>query len=178
MQIHDGKLSIARQINCPNFDERPDGEVSLIVIHCISLPAAHFGSNYVEALFCNEISGTEHDDFGELGDLKVSSHLFIRRDGEVLQFVAFDKRAWHAGNSSYRGRSNCNDYSVGVELEGVEDGEYADSQYSILRQICQEMLKTWSLGPESIVGHCDIAPGRKTDPGDGFDWNRLRDGLL
>lgn len=177
MLISNGRLDIARQVKCPNFDLRPGNEISLIVIHCISLPAGHFGSNFVEDLFCNLLDRNQHDDFGDLRGLKVSSHLFIRRDGAVVQFVPFDKRAWHAGKSHFRGRENCNDFSIGIELEGLENGAYADLQYSTLTTICRLMLSTWQLGVDCIVGHSDIAPGRKHDPGEGFDWGRLRDGL-
>ena len=177
LNIISGRLDIARQVTSPNCNRRPNDEISLIVIHGISLPAGHFGSRYVEALFCNQLKGTEHGDFVELDELKVSSHLFIQRTGEVIQFVPFHLRAWHAGKSIYQGREECNDFSVGIELEGTENDEYADRQYKVLIDICHLMLATWFLGKEAIVGHSDIAPGRKKDPGAGFDWPRLRAGL-
>lgn len=177
MNIIDGMLDAAEQISSPNFDERPESAIALIVIHCISLPAGHFGNRYVEKLFCNQLKGTEHKDFYNLPKLKVASHLFIRRNGEMIQFVPFYKRAWHAGISSFQGRKNCNDFSVGIELEGMDSGLYTDKQYEILGQICSIMCAHWSLNEDAIVAHSDIAPGRKSDPGPGFDWNRLRDGL-
>ena len=177
MQIHEGKISSARQVPCSNCDERPEQEISLIVIHCISLPAGHFDTDFVEALFCNHLDCSAHRDFADLEGVKVSSHLFIRRDGRLLQFVPFHLRAWHAGKSSFLGRENCNDFSVGIELEGVDDGEYADRQYEVLADVCKTMLKDWSLVSSQILGHSDIAPGRKSDPGPGFDWERLRNKL-
>lgn len=174
MRIRDGIISEVKQVPSSNCDARPDGEISLIVIHCISLPAGHFDTDYVEALFCNQLDCNAHQDFADLDGVKVSSHLFIRRDGQVLQFVPFQLRAWHAGKSSFLGRENCNDFSVGIELEGVEDGEYADRQYEVLADVCRVMLKKWSLDSSRITGHSDIAPGRKRDPGPGFDWERLR----
>jgi len=177
MEISSGRLDIARQVSSSNCNERPGREISLIVIHGISLPAGHFGSGYVESLFCNRLTGREHRDFSGLEKMRVSSHLFIRRSGEVIQFVPFQLRAWHAGRSEYQGRSECNDFSVGIELEGTENGAYANRQYNVLKAICRLMMKTWSIGPEAIVGHSDIAPGRKYDPGTGFDWKRLRAGL-
>jgi AmpD protein len=177
MLIRNGEIDIARQIICSNCDDRPDNEISLIVVHCISLPAGNYDTDFVEALFCNHLQCSAHPDFADLEGLKVSSHLFIRRDGTVLQFVPFHRRAWHAGKSNYAGRESCNDFSVGIELEGVEDGEYADEQYCVLANICQVMLASWSLDSSRIVGHSDIAPGRKKDPGPGFDWDRLKDKL-
>jgi len=174
MRIVDGKLDLARQIESPNFDKRPEGHISLIVVHCISLPAGHFGNDFVERLFCNQLRGDEHPDFTDLPNLKVSSHLFVRRDGEVLQFVPFHLRAWHAGQSCHQGRQDCNDYSVGIELEGIDSGAYTDAQYEVLAEICSIMLTTWQLEIQSIVGHSDIAPERKEDPGPGFDWQRLQ----
>ncbi|MFT7687843.1 MAG: AmpD protein [Candidatus Azotimanducaceae bacterium] len=173
MQIIEGMLSQAIQIPSPNCDERPEREISLVVIHCISLPAGHFGNDYVEKLFCNQITGNEHEDFCDLSNLKVSSHLFIRRSGEVIQFVPFHQRAWHAGVSEFRGRDHCNDFSVGIELEGVDCGEYSPHQYEILGQICSIMQSQWSLDQDVFVAHSDIAPNRKSDPGPGFDWARL-----
>jgi len=178
MKINTGQLDIAEQAISPNFDSRPENEVSLIVIHCISLPAGHYGSDYVRALFCNELDCLAHDDFVDLQEVKVSSHLFIHRTGLVTQFVPFEKRAWHAGQSVHRGRENCNDFSVGIELEGIDTKTFTDEQYKTLLEVCQEMLDFWSLDLADIVGHSEIAPGRKTDPGLGFDWHRLRSQLV
>ena len=173
MQIIEGLLDQAKQIASPNWDERPENEISLIVIHCISLPAGHYGNAYVEKLFCNQITGLEHQDFCDLAALKVASHLFIRRTGEVIQFVPFHRRAWHAGVSQFRGKENCNDFSVGIELEGIETGEYSPHQYEILGKICSIMQAQWSLDRDVFVAHSDIAPNRKSDPGPGFDWSKL-----
>ena len=177
MNIGEAGLDIARQVTSPNCDERPIDEISLVVIHCISLPAGHFGTRYVEALFCNDLDCVEHPDFADLMDLRVSSHLFVRRNGEVIQFVPFEKRAWHAGQSTFNQRSQCNDFSVGIELEGIDTGQFTDVQYRLLGEICREMQSKWMLEDNFFVGHSDIAPGRKTDPGSGFDWQRFRQSL-
>jgi len=174
MKIADGWLEGARRVVSPNCDARPNAESSLIVVHCISLPAGHFGNDYVEQLFTNCLDCSEHDDFDDIRQLRVSSHLFIRRDGLVTQFVPFHQRAWHAGESSFMGRSQCNDFSIGVELEGVDSGEYTDRQYEALTNVCRLLIANCSIPADHIVGHSDIAPGRKTDPGPGFDWQRLR----
>lgn len=173
MNIVNGRLSAARQVDSPNCDARPGQEVSLIVIHNISLPAGHFGTDYVEQLFCNELSCDAHPDFRDLGNLRVSSHLLVRRDGSVIQFVPFHKRAWHAGKSHYQGRENCNDFSVGIELEGTDDSGYCGVQYSVLADICKDLARVYGVSLADITGHCDIAPGRKTDPGPSFQWERL-----
>lgn len=177
MSIVDHKLGLARQVASSNQDERPDGEISLIVIHGISLPAGHFGGSYVESLFCNELDVNEHPDLTELDGVRVSSHLFIRRNGEVTQFVPFDRRAWHAGESTYGARSNCNDFSIGIELEGTDTSEYTDKQYNLLVMICCELIQHYRIPPDAITGHADIAPARKTDPGESFDWSRLKKGI-
>ena len=178
MQIKDGWLESAKRVISPNCDARPGAgsaaEPSLIVVHCISLPAGHFGNDYVEQLFTNCLDCREHDDFDDIRELRVSSHLFIRRSGAVVQFVPFDQRAWHAGESSFKGRSQCNDFSIGVELEGVDTGEFTDQQYQMLTSFCQLLMADGSIPADHIVGHSEIAPGRKTDPGPGFDWQRLR----
>lgn len=173
MQIEAGLLDLASQIPSPNFDERPDQNISLIVIHCISLPEAHFGTRYIEDLFCNRIEGSEHPSFDSLPQLKVSSHLVIRRDGEVQQFVNFTKRAWHAGVSSFLGRAQCNDFSIGIELEGTDQSSYTNLQYRQLNLVCELLRSTWSIPAHHIQAHSEIAPGRKTDPGVGFDWSKL-----
>ncbi len=163
-------------IPSPNQDERPEpAEISLIVVHGISLPAGHFGGRYVERLFTNTLDSSVHTDFAALDCLTVSSHLYIRRDGQIVQFVPFNMRAWHAGNSLFEGRSACNDFSVGVELEGTDDSGYTLAQYQQLHRVCQLLVKSYpSTTPDRIVGHCHIAPGRKTDPGDGFDWQGFK----
>jgi AmpD protein len=173
MEIIDHQLAPATQVPSPNFDEREGAGVELIVIHCISLPAGHFGTPYVESLFCNRLDVTLHPDFCDLADLKVASHVLIRRDGTVVQFVRFDKRAWHAGASSFKGRGHCNDFSIGIELEGTDGSGYRDVQYEKLIEICRLLRSEYTIPVDHIVGHSDIAPGRKSDPGPGFDWDRL-----
>lgn len=168
------RLAGARQCDSPNWNERPGGEISLIVIHGISLPVGHFGGDYVEWLFLNRLDVTAHADFADLAGFRVSSHLFIRRDGTVCQFVPFDKRAWHAGVSRYGERENCNDFSVGIELEGTDAGPYRNAQYECLVRVCDLLIDQYDIPLTHIVGHSDIAPGRKTDPGPGFDWTRFR----
>jgi AmpD protein len=177
MQINGGWLDVAQQRVSPNCDDRPDGLISLIVIHGISLPAGHFGTHYVHDLFLNQLNLAAHPDFHDLRDVCVSSHLLLRRDGQIEQFVPFHKRAWHAGLSSFKGRAVCNDYSIGIELEGTDISGYRPEQYRQLVQVCQCMMAQWQIPLEHIVGHCDIAPGRKTDPGAAFDWVGFRAAL-
>ncbi len=175
MFINQHYLSPATVVASPNFDDRPDpADISLLVIHCISLPPGQFGGNAVEQLFCNRLKPGQHPYFEEIYNLKVSAHCLIRRDGEIIQFVAFDKRAWHAGVSYYQGRERCNDFSIGIELEGDEITPYEDIQYQKLAQLSTVLLAEYpELQRQHIVGHNDIAPGRKTDPGDSFDWTRF-----
>ena len=165
----------AEYIESPNFDERPvDAVVDLLVIHNISLPPNEFGGAYVKDFFQNTLDSSAHPYFEEIKDLQVSSHLFIDRTGKLTQFVPFDKRAWHAGQSCFQDRERCNDFSIGIELEGADDIEYTDAQYRVLRAVIVCLQMTYpGLSSNHIVGHCDIAPGRKTDPGPSFDWNRL-----
>ncbi|GGO82723.1 N-acetyl-anhydromuranmyl-L-alanine amidase [Marinobacterium nitratireducens] len=171
-------LELARFVPSPNFNERPSEEVSLLVIHNISLPPGQFGTGCVEELFCNRLDWSAHPFFESIEGLEVSAHLLIERSGEVIQFVPFDKRAWHAGRSSFQGRENCNDFSIGIELEGTDEQPYSDAQYERLVQVTRMITQRYPLVvPDRIVGHCDIAPGRKTDPGPAFDWQRLRRGL-
>jgi AmpD protein len=176
--ISNHRLSVARQLQSSNFDARPVGEISLIVIHGISLPKSHFGSCYVEELFCNTLDTSVHPDFVALEGLRVSSHLFIRRDGQITQFVSFDQRAWHAGESIYQDRENCNDFAIGIELEGTDAHGYEEAQYYSLILACTELMSTYDIHSDAIVGHSDIASGRKTDPGPAFDWSRLRSAVL
>jgi AmpD protein len=174
-----GLLRPAVQCPSPNQDDRPEGvEPGLIVIHGISLPPGRFGGPYIEHLFTNCIDRTVHPYFEEIADLHVSAHLLIRRDGSVTQFVPFGRRAWHAGASSFRGRSCCNDFSIGIELEGDDESPYADEQYIELAQVIEALIDAYpTLDARTVAGHCDIAPGRKTDPGPAFDWLRLYDEL-
>jgi AmpD protein len=179
MHIHNHWLDGATHISSPNFDARPDADdISLIVVHCISLPPGEFGGPFIDRLFCNRLEPGDHPYFQGIYRLKVSAHLFIRRDGQIVQYVAFDKRAWHAGVSEYRGRGRCNDFSVGIELEGTDGGAFDDRQYSALSAAIATLLRHYpGLSRQRIAGHSDIAPERKTDPGTGFDWVKLR-GLL
>jgi len=159
----------------PNVDERPDpADISLLVIHCISLPPGEFDNHYIDRLFCNQLNPDDHPYFNDIYQLTVSAHLLIKRDGVCIQYVPFDKRAWHAGKSVYEGRERCNDFSIGIELEGAELVDYTDRQYAQLATIIRTLLATYpKLSTQRITGHSDIAPGRKTDPGPSFDWQRL-----
>jgi AmpD protein len=173
------KLAGARQVRSPNCDARPDGEdISLIVIHGISLPPGEYGGPWIDALFTNQLDPEAHPYFADMAGLRVSSHLLIRRDGEVVQYVPFTARAWHAGDSCYQNRGACNDFSIGIELEGQDGEPYAAIQYERLAAVIDELIKTFpGLSRDRIVGHCDIAPGRKTDPGAAFDWALLAEKL-
>ncbi|WP_126456313.1 1,6-anhydro-N-acetylmuramyl-L-alanine amidase AmpD [Sulfuriflexus mobilis] len=179
MQIDNGLLDCARQVTSPNCDARPAGvPVDLLVIHAISLPPGEFGGDYIDALFTNQLDPQAHDYFQEIQALRVSSHVLIRRDGELVQYVPFDQRAWHAGVSTFAGRECCNDFSIGIELEGADDIAYTPVQYEQLADVIACLMQAYpAISTERIAGHCDIAPGRKTDPGESFDWRRLH-GLL
>lgn len=173
-------LAGVRYVPSPNADDRPpgDGAPSLIIIHNISLPPSEFGGPYIEQLFTNRLDPCAHHYFASVSELRVSAHVLIRRDGNVVQFVPFNRRAWHAGVSEYRGRSNCNDFAVGIEVEGADEVPYADVQYSVLAVLIDTLRIAYpSLSRQRIVGHSDVAPGRKTDPGSAFDWQRLMDEL-
>jgi AmpD protein len=174
-----GLIRPAEQSPSPNQDDRPDDrEPDLVIIHGISLPPGEFGGPYVEQLFTNRLDWDEHPYFAEIRGLKVSSHLFIRRGGGLIQFVPFNRRAWHAGASCYRERQDCNDFSIGIELEGEDETPYADPQYNTLIRVISALQTTYtSLCARRIVGHCDVSPDRKSDPGPAFDWLRLYDGL-
>lgn len=170
-----GLLDGARQLPSPNQDERPAGcEPELIVVHCISLPPGEFGGGWIEDLFTNKLDRGAHPYFEDIAALRVSAHVLIRRDGDLVQFVPFGRRAWHAGVSSFDGREGCNDFSVGIELEGTDEGDYTAVQYERLVDLVEALDETYpKIRPERIAGHSDIAPERKTDPGPGFDWRRL-----
>jgi len=174
--VEAGFLSSAKQCPSPNCDARPEGAtVDLLVIHSISLPAGQYGGGAIEALFSNRLDAKDYTEFTELVDLRVSAHLLIRRDGELLQFVNLDQRAWHAGESCFSGRSRCNDFSIGIELEGTDSDQFSAEQYRVLLAVTDALLKHYpALTIDHIVGHEDIAPGRKTDPGPGFDWQYYR----
>ncbi|MNQ42374.1 1,6-anhydro-N-acetylmuramyl-L-alanine amidase AmpD [compost metagenome] len=175
MQIDPGTgwCSSAQHCPSPNFNARPAGEVSLLVIHNISLPPGQFGTGQVKALFGNALDPQAHPYFAGIAHLQVSAHFLIERDGALIQFVSCNDRAWHAGVSCFAGREQCNDFSLGIELEGTDELPYSDAQYATLRDLTRELLRVYpELSPERICGHSDIAPGRKTDPGPAFDWAR------
>ena len=171
-----GWLGGINQLRSPNCDLRPTGcVVDLLVIHCISLPRGQYLNGDVEALFLNTLDCTRHPSYGELEGLRVSAHFLIDRQGIATQFVSLADRAWHAGVSGFDGRTACNDFSIGVELEGVDDGLFEPEQYETLHRIVAAVRRfSPAITPERIVGHSDIAPGRKADPGPGFDWERAR----
>lgn len=167
-----GWLSVARRVESPNCDERPVGvSPSLVVVHAISLPPGRFGSDDIERLFTNSLDRSAHPYFAEIAALRVSAHFLIRRDGELLQFVSCESRAWHAGVSCWRGRERCNDFSIGIELEGCDEQAFENAQYARLNALLAELCAHYPL--LEIVGHSDIAPGRKTDPGPCFEWQRV-----
>lgn len=174
-----GLVRGARFVPSPNFDERPAGTgVDVLVIHNISLPPGRFGGDAIERLFCNTLDCTAHPFFRELEGLRVSSHLLIRRDGEILQFVPLHLRAWHAGQSQCEGRVRVNDFSIGIELEGTDYEPFETAQYGRLAQVTRAIMRRYpAITGERIYGHSDIAPGRKTDPGPHFDWPRYRASL-
>jgi N-acetyl-anhydromuramoyl-L-alanine amidase len=160
-------------IQSPHQDDRPAGtEISLLVIHNISLPPGEFGGAWIDDLFMGNLDPEAHPYFKEIAGLKVSSHYLIRRDGSVIQYVPCEKRAWHAGVSSWKGRERCNDFSIGVELEGADDVPFSEPQYEALAALTKSLFERY--GELDIAGHSEIAPGRKTDPGPWFDWERFR----
>ena len=169
-----GLLDCATYIASPNCDERPDERITLVVIHNISLPPGEFNNSYITQLFTNQLNPEEHEYFEEIAELRVSSHLLICRTGEIIQYVPFNKRAWHAGVSSYLGQTVCNDFSVGIELEGTDNTPFTDQQYQVLVEVLKTLVATYpGLEMKHITGHEHIAPGRKTDPGPHFDWEKL-----
>jgi N-acetyl-anhydromuramoyl-L-alanine amidase len=174
-----GLAAGVRQVLSPHFDERPGGTaIDLIVVHGISLPPGEFGGPWIDRLFTGGLPADGHPYFREVAGQRVSAHALIRRTGVIVQYVPFGLRAWHAGVSQFEGRSACNDFSIGIELEGTDDEPYTDAQYSQLAALIEALLAAYpTLSRERIVGHSHIAPGRKTDPGRAFDWHRLR-GLL
>ena len=161
-------------------DERPQGmKIELLVIHAISLPPGKFGGAHIDQLFTHSLDKNAHPFFAEIADLRVSAHFLIQRTGKITQYVSLQQRAWHAGVSAFAGRSRCNDFSIGIELEGCDDVLYTDEQYQQLVLLITLLQQAWPvLTQERIVGHCDIAPGRKTDPGSAFDWARLYGKLM
>jgi len=171
-----GLLAGVRQVLSPHFDARPQGVApELIVVHGISLPPGEFGGPWIDHLFAGDLPPHAHPSFRDAAALRVSAHAVIRRDGTITQYVPFGMRAWHAGQSQYQGRSGCNDFSIGIELEGTDATPYTAAQYESLAALVRELLATYpTLSADRIAGHSDIAPGRKTDPGPAFDWLRWR----
>jgi AmpD protein len=179
MDPRSGWCQGVRHCPSPNFNERPQGEVSLLVIHNISLPPGQFGTGKVQEFFQNRLIVDEHPYFAEIASLRVSAHFLIERDGAITQFVSCNERAWHAGQSCFAGRENCNDFSLGIELEGTDEQPFSDAQYAALVGLTAELQRVYpALTLERICGHSDIAPTRKTDPGPAFDWSRLRTALM
>jgi N-acetyl-anhydromuramoyl-L-alanine amidase len=172
IDLDSGLMRGVRQVPSPNCDARPpDSPMDLIVVHGISLPPGEFGGPWIDRLFTNSLPSDQHPYFAEISGLRVSSHLVIARDGALTQYVSFNDRAWHAGRSSFQGRMECNDYSVGVELEGTDSVPYEPVQYDVLASTIAALCEAYPLlTPERITGHSDVAPGRKTDPGPIFDW--------
>lgn len=178
-QVKDGLIKDAIQLPSPNYNVRPAGEkVSLLVIHNISLPPGKFATGQVQKFFTNKLDASEHEFFQQIADVKVSAHLFIERTGVVTQFVNFNQRAWHAGKSMYKDIEGCNDFSIGIELEGTDRKPYTPAQYGTLHQVILGITEAYpEITLDRIVGHCDVAPIRKSDPGESFDWQRLYQGL-
>lgn len=174
LEVEEHRLLGVRQLDSPHADARPEPtDISLLVIHAISLPAGRYGGGYIDDLFMGRLDCDAHPDFETLRDVRVSAHACIFRDGSITQYVPFDRRAWHAGISSFEGRSRCNDFAVGVELEGCDDEPFTDPQYTALGRVADVLLRAYpALTFGRIVGHADIAPARKTDPGPHFDWQR------
>ncbi|RUM78511.1 MAG: 1,6-anhydro-N-acetylmuramyl-L-alanine amidase AmpD [Candidatus Thioglobus sp.] len=171
--ISNHRLTSATQSPSINYNDRPNGEISLVVIHNISLPPGEFNNPYIEQFFTNQLDFNAHPYFKTIQDLQVSAHLLIKRDGSIIQFIPFDKRAWHAGESSFNGQDNCNDFSIGIELEGTDNLNYEAVQYQSLKTTLKQLKNYYSV--QNIVGHSDIAPGRKTDPGEAFNWAEIKD---
>ncbi len=176
IEIDDGWVCGARRVVSPNADARPpDSEITLVVVHSINLPPGEYGGPWVERLFTNTLPATAHPYFRDLAAARVSAHVCVKRDGSLVQFVPFGRRAWHAGASSWAGRRDCNDFSVGIELEGCDDVPYADAQYQRLAALVRALRVAYpTISADGVVGHSDVAPGRKTDPGPAFDWARLQ----
>lgn len=176
LTITNGLASLARQIPSPNFSDRPDDcIIDTLIIHNISLPPGEFGLGYIDQLFCNQLDCSKHDYFAQLEGLKVSAHILIERDGAMVQYVPFHKKAWHAGESEFNGRSACNDFSIGVELEGTDTEPFTQAQYERLTMLTNALMVRYpDITVDRIVGHSDVAPSRKTDPGPCFDWQHYK----
>ena len=179
MIINNHLIADIKFLESPNFNTRPTGtSINLLVIHSISLPPKVYGSNHIENFFLNKLDHSLDPFYKEIKELKVSTHLLIKRDGEIIQFVPFNMRAWHAGESSFDGKDNCNDYSIGIELEGADDDDFEEIQYDKLCEVTIALQDEYkNITKENIKGHSDIAPGRKTDPGLFFNWDRYLDNV-
>ena len=179
MRINNHLIADIKFLESPNFNTRPKGtSINLLVIHSISLPPKVYGSNHIENFFLNKLDHSLDPFYEEIKELKVSTHLLIKRDGEIIQFVPFNMRAWHAGESSFDGKDNCNDYSIGIELEGADDDDFEEIQYDKLCEVTIALQEEYkNITKENIKGHSDIAPGRKTDPGVFFNWDRYLDNV-
>lgn len=173
---HTSLLEPVTYLASPHHDDRPQNcPIDMIVVHGISLPPGQFGTDAVETFFCGKLDFNSHPDFASIAHLRVSSHLFIKRNGDIIQFVPFAKRAWHAGESHFQGKTRCNDFSIGIELEGTDVIPYEKRQYAQLQSVITALMQAYpTITHDRIVGHSDIAPGRKTDPGPAFDWNYLK----
>jgi AmpD protein len=173
--VRQGWLADARRRESPHADERPAGaRITLVVLHNVSLPPGEFAGSWVEDFFTGRLDTSAHPYFATIRELHVAPHLLIRRDGEIIQFVAFPRRAWHAGCSSWQGSEDCNDYSIGIEIEGADTIPYTDAQYAALEAVIPALVEAYpGIGEGGIVGHTDVAPKRKSDPGSAFDWTRL-----
>jgi len=175
MQLQEGWIDEARKVSSPHFNQRPNNETpSLLVIHNISLPPGEFGGPWIDDLFTGKLDADAHPYFSGISHLQVSAHCLIRRDGEIVQYVPFHLRAWHAGVSNYQGREACNDFSIGIEMEGTDTLPYTDAQYQSLQAVTELLITHYPDIAHHMTGHCDIAPQRKTDPGPAFDWERFR----
>ena len=179
MLISNHILDNTKLVESPNYSDRTDeSDIRLIVIHCISLPPKIYDNSYIEDFFCNKLNSNDHEYFEEIKDLKVSSHILIKRNGEIIQFVPFNKKAWHAGSSIYKDEENCNEFSIGIELEGYHTEKYTKHQYKSLQEVSQALINNYKdLNKDNIVGHSDISPDRKQDPGKYFEWNHYLEGL-
>ncbi len=179
-EISDGWFKQSRQIASPNYNKRPDNAIiDSIIIHSISLPPGQYGGNEIDRFFCNQLNWNEHPYFQAIRGMEVSAHLLIRRNGELVQYVNLHDRAWHAGQSCLAGRENCNDFSIGIELEGTDSTPFENTQYQTLIPVIKSLMGSFAdITRDRIVGHSDIAPGRKTDPGLGFDWQLLKQNLI
>ena len=174
LHIKDGWLVSERRLLSPHFDQRPEPQdISLLIIHYISLPPEQFGGGYIDDFFQGKLDAQVHPYFEEISALRVSAHCLIERTGQITQYVNFADRAWHAGLSCFEGRDKCNDFAIGIELEGSNEQPFTDAQYAALQALTQEIMRTYPhITKERIVGHCDVSPGRKIDPGQYFDWQR------